>query len=127
MNIIKKDWYCYQCTLQFDSSRIFVLHLKLVHKQKTQIKSIKQESKSTELPTGKSKVVAKSDSKEKVAPVDHSKKNFKCEICNYTTSHKRHYNKHIASVHERKKPFQCDFCNYTCSENGSLKKHVVCS
>ena len=33
MDCIKKDWYCMQCSLQFDNKCIYDLHMKLVHEQ----------------------------------------------------------------------------------------------
>ena len=110
MNIIKKDWYCYQCTLQFESSHIFSLHLKLVHKQIIQTKSIKNEPKSIEFLKSKSKMIIKSDSNEQIVSVDHEKKTFKCKICNYKTSNKANFNSHFASIHKEGKRFDCNFC-----------------
>ena len=48
MNITKKDWFCHQCLLQFDSKHVYSLHLKLLHKHKIETKSIKNELKSNE-------------------------------------------------------------------------------
>ena len=39
MNITQKDWFCYQCSLQFDGQHVYTLHSKLLHKQKTRRKT----------------------------------------------------------------------------------------
>ena len=49
MNISKKEWFCYQCSLQFDSSLVYDLHLKLLHKHIIETKSIKNEPKTNDL------------------------------------------------------------------------------
>ena len=32
---------------------------------------------------------------------------------------------HVASVHEGKKQFKCDICDYSCSRKGDMKTHVA--
>ena len=147
--IFKKDSFCYQCTLQFDNRSIYDLHLKLVHKQIFQTKSMKKEPKSIKSTKRGSKIVAKLGSNVQIVTVHHERKTFEFKVCNYTTSHEGNYDRHIASVHEgkkpktchlcdytylekhldsihkRNKPFQCDFCSYTYSQEFSLKKHVA--
>ena len=41
MNISNKDWFCYQCSLQFHSKAIYGVHLKLLHKVLVEEKSDK--------------------------------------------------------------------------------------
>ena len=48
MNNTKKDWFCYQCSLQFDSKHIYSLHIRLLHKPIIETKSIKNELTSNE-------------------------------------------------------------------------------
>ena len=38
MKVCKKEWFCFQCSLQFDSSSVFHLHLRLLHKESIKIK-----------------------------------------------------------------------------------------
>ena len=38
MEVIWKDWYCQDCSLQFDNKTVFDLHLSLVHGEKIEIK-----------------------------------------------------------------------------------------
>ena len=38
MKDYKKEWFCFQCSLQFDSSSVFHLHLKLLHKESIKVK-----------------------------------------------------------------------------------------
>ena len=42
--ISKKAWFCYQCSLQFDSSQVYDVHLKLLHQQIIEANTIKNES-----------------------------------------------------------------------------------
>ena len=49
MNISKKEWFCYQCSLQFDSNLAYVRHLKLLHKQIIETKFTINEPKTNEL------------------------------------------------------------------------------
>ena len=48
MECIQKDWYCIQCSLQFDSKRVYDFHTKLVHVQQILTKSITNETKLNE-------------------------------------------------------------------------------
>ena len=38
MDILKPDFYCYECYLQFDSKNVFNVHLTVVHREKLDIK-----------------------------------------------------------------------------------------
>ena len=120
MNISKREWFCYKCSLQFDSSLVYGSHLKLLHKQIIETKSIKNEPKTIELLAN----VAKSDSSSQIVSVQNEMKTFKCDICEYNCSNRSNLKRHVASVHEENKHFKCDFCNYTCSQKSDLKKHV---
>ena len=62
MNITKKDWFCYQCSLQFNSNHIYTFHLKLMHKDLIETNSVKNELSSNELACDK-----KSDSNNQIA------------------------------------------------------------
>ena len=84
MNITKKDWFCYKCSLQFDSQHVYSLHLKLLHKNKIAKKSIINELKSIETLASKEK----SDSSNQILSEKNEKKNFKCEVCQYSSSQK---------------------------------------
>ena len=57
--------------------------------------------------------------------VHEGKKQFKCDICDYSFSCKRDIIRHVASVHEGKKPFKCDICDYSCSQKNVMKSHVA--
>ena len=45
--------------------------------------------------------VVKYDKQRHVASVHEGKKSFKCEMCNFSASHKGILKQHIISVHER--------------------------
>ena len=69
MEVIYRDWYCLECSLQFDSKSVFDLHLSLVHKEKLRIKGeqnldpklLNESEKQEELETFKSKTVGASE------------------------------------------------------------------
>ena len=37
--VILRDWYCEKCSLQFDKTYVYDLHLKLVHGQEIKVKT----------------------------------------------------------------------------------------
>ena len=49
---------------------------------------------------------------------------FKCDICDYSTSQKQHMKAHIEAVHERKKPNKYSICDYSASQKQHLKTHI---
>ena len=120
MNVTKRDGFCHQCSLQFDSKQIYSLHLWVVHKQENSKRSIKNELKSIK-PISSLEI---SDSNSQIASDQNKKKKFKCKHCQYYSSQKGTLNVHIASVHERKKPFKCEFCDKTYSRKNDLNEHV---
>ena len=120
MNILHKNWFCHQCSLQFDSKYIYSLHLKLLHKHKNAKRSNKNELKLDESISSDEK----SDSNNQIASDQKKKKTFKCEICQYYSSRKSNLNVHITSVHKEKKSFKCKFCKYASSVKGNLKCHI---
>ena len=121
MNVSNKEWFCHQCSLQFDSKQIHSLHLKLLHKQKNVKRSNKNVLKSNELISSDDKL----DSSNQIPSNQDEKKIFECESCQYYHSQKVNLNVHIAPVHERKKPFKCEFCNNTYSRKNILNQHIA--
>ena len=121
MNISKKEWFCYHCSLQFDSKHVYNLHLKLLHKGINAKRPYKNKAKSNESMSRDEKSV----SNNQIASDQNEKKSFKCEICQYYSSHRGNLNAHIASVHEGRRKFKCELCNYTCSAKSDLNKHVA--
>ena len=77
MNITKKEWYCCQCSLQFDRQHIYNLHLKLLHKHLIQTKSVVNELQSNEPHVNEVKL----DLSNKIVSDQNEKKTFICEIC----------------------------------------------
>ncbi len=55
MDCLQKDWYCIQCSLQFDSKILYDLHIKLVHVIQILTKSIENEPKKNESLQGEDK------------------------------------------------------------------------
>ena len=121
MNITKKNWFCYQCSLHFESKYVYSLHLKIVHKHIVGPKSIKTGIKSNKILSSDEK----SDSDKQSVSDENEKKTFQCEICQCCFSRRSILDFHITSLHEGHKPFKCEFCSYTCSQKISLKKHVA--
>ena len=46
-------------------------------------------------------------------------------MCARDFSLKADMEKHILSVHEKKKPFKCDTCDYCTSHRHALKRHIA--
>ena len=74
-------------------------------------------------PTGK--VESQGKLTNQIGSVDERKKQFKCEICDYSSSQKGDLNRHVASVHEKKKPNKCETCDFSCFAKSHMKSHVV--
>ena len=51
---------------------------------------------------------------------------FSCADCNYTTSSKQHYSRHLL-VHtpRHKLIYKCKFCKFTCATVENLRKHIL--
>ena len=79
MKVCKKECFCFQCSLQFDSSSVFHLHLRLLHKESIKIKVKGNEPYINESFESEGGFITKSDVEKK----NNRKKEFKCKICNY--------------------------------------------
>ena len=57
---------------------------------------------------------------------DNCLKRFRCEQCEYRTSHKHHLKMHVKQVHDKIKDVKCDIdqCEYVCSHKHHLKMHA---
>ena len=52
---------------------------------------------------------------------------FKCDKCEYSTTHSMHsLISHIRTVHEKKRDFKCSQCDYAASSRYNLNSHVRC-
>ncbi|XP_053623299.1 zinc finger protein OZF-like isoform X2 [Plodia interpunctella] len=58
-----------------------------------------------------------------ISKSDKSKKRFKCNSCQYKSSHKIDFTRHVRT-HTGEKPFQCNICDYRCSHKSNLVAHV---
>ena len=76
MEVLMRDWYCFECLKQFDNKHLFDIHLSAFHGEKLH-------KKQNDLN-------------------DKGKKEFKCDICNANYGHKSQMNRHIATIHKRK-------------------------
>ena len=146
--MILKDLYCFQCSLQFEKMSIYEMHLSIMHNYKRKIKAfdtiIKTEPEeiesSIDMNNGQSKHTDKQELSQKVTSVNdekkssnkithtltfNKKKSFSCKICSHSFSQKGHLRRHVASIHEEKKSFKCEKCDYKCSQKGSMKQHVA--
>ena len=135
MDVLIRDIYCYDCSLQFDTKCVFDIHLSVVHGEKL---DIKQESdsqpsvihKELEIKHQDEENTQKNESKRKkvsmkTASGQKGKEKFKCHICNAKFEQKGDLTEHVITVHEGKKPFQCGICNANFGQKGTLKKHVA--
>ena len=110
MNIAKKEWFCFPCSIQFDSKHVYSLHLKLLHKDMILTKSIIKQLESYE-PVASEEM---SISSNQIATHQNERKTFDYKNCQYSFTQRDHLNVHIASIREENKPLKCKFCNYTC-------------
>ena len=83
MDCLQKDWYCIQCSLQFDSKCVYDLHIKLVHVLQILTKSIENEPKRNDLLQGEDKTLPKSTLNEKSPVFLNKNKPFQCEKCDF--------------------------------------------
>ena len=60
--------------------------------------------------------------KREVLSVDVDGK-YKCNQCDYQTTHKGHFTRHVESKHEGVK-YACDQCDYQSTHKGDLNKHI---
>lgn len=54
-------------------------------------------------------------------------KKYNCDMCNYHTNHKRHWNRHINSKkhgrHGEKVSYNCGVCHYKASKKHRIEDH----
>ena len=77
MNIDQKKWFCMQCSLQFESSSVFDLHLKLLHKKVIEEETIETKPNLEECFNNDVELLAKSNKKDFV---HERKKSSKCQF-----------------------------------------------
>ena len=123
MEVLMRDLYCYECSLQFDTKHVFDVHLSVVHDKKLEIKQ-EYDSQPLVVPEPKELEIIQPDEENcnenalkrrkvsiKKTKSVHEKKQFKCDICTVEFGAKGNLNRHFGTVHEGKKQFKCDICN----------------
>ena len=78
MKVCKNEGFCFQCSLQFDSSSVFRLHLKLLHKESIKVKVKRNGPYFNESIKSEAGLITKLY----VEKHNNRKKEFKCEIFN---------------------------------------------
>ena len=133
MEVLMRDLYCYECSLQFDKKYVFDDHLSDANGEELEIiqepdiqSSLIIESKELEIthPEENSRKIESKRRKVsiKTASSHQGIKKFNCEICKAYFGQKAHLNIHVATVHEGKKAFKCDICNTELKSKQSMKK-----
>ena len=55
---------------------------------------------------------------------EHKGRNYKCELCDYSTAKDRwSLENHIQTKHRDERPFKCDQCNYKAKAPAALRNH----
>ena len=131
MEVLMRDLYCYECSLQFDSKYVFDVHLSVVHGEKLEIKqepdsqpSVIPEAKEVQIEHQDEKNTWKNESKRRKGPIKTAsgpkgKEKLKCGIYNVNHGEKSTLKKHVTTVHEGKKQFKCSFCEKDFSLKGT--------
>ena len=137
MEVLMRDLYCYECSLQFDNKYVFDVHLSVVHGEELDIKQ-EPDSQPLVIPEAKEIEIKQPDEEKNWENVskrrkisirttsDHEEKEkYKCDICNANFGQKSNFRTHVTTVHEGKKTFKCDICDASFGEKGTLKRHVA--
>ena len=114
-----KNFFCENCSLQFNKKIVFDLHLSLVHGEKIEVKDEDNKESLIEFVPGnpRGKILAsKIHDVENITEVvqkfsklnKRNEKPFKCKICDAKFARNSKLTNHIAEVHE--KPIKCDIC-----------------
>ena len=120
-NIYYKKWSCVQCSFQFESRSVFELH-SFLHSKEIKKETIQIKQNSEESFNNEAERVAKSHKK---TFFHERKKNYECNLCQYSSPRRDVMNLHILSIHEGKKPYKCDLCTYACTRKCRLNEHFV--
>ena len=99
MEVLIRDLYCYECSLQFESKYVFDVHLAVVHGEKLDIKqepdsqlSVVHEAKQLEV---KNPNKEKKELNTRKVSMKTASKNFKCDICKANFVQKGNLKKHL--------------------------------
>ena len=129
MEVLKGDFYCYECSVQFDKKHVFDIHLSDVHEEQLDKKQ-GNDSQILFIPKAKELEIKhpeenslKNKSKrtkvlKKAVSGHEGKEKIKCQICDTMFEQMGYLNKHMVTVHDGKKPFQCDICNFEFRQKG---------
>ena len=137
MEVLMRDLYCFQCSLQFDNKYVFDFHLSAVHGK---IRDIKQEPgfqtliipETNDFEIRDQYVENCQKNEPKISEVlvktpsgQNRDKNVKCDICDTSFGQKGDFNRHVLTVHEGKKQFKCDICDANFGQKNQLNQHVA--
>ena len=108
MEVLIRDFYCYECSLQFDTKYVFDVHLSVVHGKKLDIKQepysqalVIPETQEPEHPREEISWKNQSIRRRTASTSGHKETEpFKCDICNAEFTSKHVMKGHIATIHE---------------------------
>ena len=111
----KKNYSCEQCPFASYHKASLNLHINDVHKK---IRNHACEDCGT-------KFLRKGSLKRHMASVHKiGGRQFKCEQCTFTSTHKSVVKTHIEGVHDKLKSNLCEVCGFAASQKTTLKKHM---
>ena len=136
MEVLIRDLYCYECSLQFHTKYVFDNHLSVVHVEKLDIRQdsdsealVSPEEKEHEIQHPDEEYIWKNESKRrkvsiKTASENKERQTFNCDICYVNFRQKGQLNQHAAIVHEGKKQFKWYIYNTHFGQKSNLNAHV---
>ena len=80
----EKSWYCTQCCLQFDSSAIYDLHLRLLHNSVRKFSTKNEPNSNDSIEVLQISSLISKESKSNNEMGKDGKKLFICEFCHYS-------------------------------------------
>lgn len=115
---------CKQCTYKTDDKKLLLRHVKFRHKKKEEDVSAAELKRLSCSQCKYTTLRPYLFQRHMRVHADGGKsKMFECRLCNYKTSRKEHYTRHVNNVHTSRRPFLCDLCGKAFKRGDALRQH----